>query len=397
VAARFDDYAGAFVAAHTDACQATRVRGDQSEALMDKRMACLDRRLAAWRALTTLLRAKEHVSDRATGAAADLPRVADCADAAELALAGDETPPPPKARPAAEALRQKLAMADAHAQLGDLSAAIAQTAPLVEEARKLGHPPLLAQALALRGELQADGDPAGAEATLKEAIAVAADVRNDALVAHAMILLFGVVGANQHHVAEALALRPAIDAAIRRMGNPDAVRIRFLERMGTILMRDADKLDEAAATLREAIALAEAKFGRDSLQVARAVNSLAGALGATSHLDEAKAAAERALAIFERELGPDSADVGTALGRLGVVAARQRDYPAARRYLERNLALKERHFGRESTAVAMQVYNSDGWRWTKGGSTTRARCSSGRWGSAKRFSAPTTPTCRWRR
>jgi tetratricopeptide (TPR) repeat protein/predicted Ser/Thr protein kinase len=355
VAARFDDYGATFVAAHTEACEATRVRGDQSEALMDKRIACLDRRLAAWGGLTTLLARKENVTDRATSAAVGLARIADCADAA--ALAEDETPPATEARPAVEALRQRLAQADAHARLGNLAAAAAQTAPLVDEARRVGHAPLLAQALALRGELQADGDPAGAEATLKEAIAVAADARNDALVARAMILLFAVVGAQQHRVVEALALRPAIDAAIRRMGNPDAVRVTFLERIGTILMRDADKLEEAVATLRVAEALAETTFGRDSLEVGRVVNSLAAALTTSDHLDDGKVAAERALAIFERELGPESADVGTALGRLGVVAARQRDFVAARRYLERNLALKERHFGRDSAAVAMQVYN----------------------------------------
>src|SRR5690606_24495734 len=47
--------AGGWVAAYTDACEATRARGEQSAALLDRRMACLARRRGELDALVTLL------------------------------------------------------------------------------------------------------------------------------------------------------------------------------------------------------------------------------------------------------------------------------------------------------------------------------------------------------
>ena len=44
VAGRLDDYTAAWVPQHGDACQATYLRGEQSPALLDRRMACLDTR-----------------------------------------------------------------------------------------------------------------------------------------------------------------------------------------------------------------------------------------------------------------------------------------------------------------------------------------------------------------
>ena len=45
VAARLDDYTGRWAAIHREACVATRIRGEHSEALLDRQMACLRRRL----------------------------------------------------------------------------------------------------------------------------------------------------------------------------------------------------------------------------------------------------------------------------------------------------------------------------------------------------------------
>jgi aminoglycoside phosphotransferase (APT) family kinase protein len=45
VAHRLDAYAQAWIAEHTHACEATHVRGEQSQQLLDRRMGCLDLRL----------------------------------------------------------------------------------------------------------------------------------------------------------------------------------------------------------------------------------------------------------------------------------------------------------------------------------------------------------------
>src|SRR5260370_7320119 len=45
-----DRFAGDWIAMSTEACEATRLRGTQSEALLDRRMRCLDDRLRELRA-----------------------------------------------------------------------------------------------------------------------------------------------------------------------------------------------------------------------------------------------------------------------------------------------------------------------------------------------------------
>ncbi|MEM9462980.1 MAG: serine/threonine-protein kinase, partial [Myxococcota bacterium] len=52
---RLDDYADAWMGNHTDVCEATSVRGEQSTHLMDVRMACLERRRGQMRALVEVL------------------------------------------------------------------------------------------------------------------------------------------------------------------------------------------------------------------------------------------------------------------------------------------------------------------------------------------------------
>src|SRR6202012_5313005 len=52
VRAALDRYTDAWVAMHTEACEATQVYHEQSEVLLDRRMRCLDQRLAEVRALT---------------------------------------------------------------------------------------------------------------------------------------------------------------------------------------------------------------------------------------------------------------------------------------------------------------------------------------------------------
>ena len=55
VSAAFEAYTRRWVAMRTEACEATRRRGEQSEEMLDLRMACLDQRLREVAALSTAL------------------------------------------------------------------------------------------------------------------------------------------------------------------------------------------------------------------------------------------------------------------------------------------------------------------------------------------------------
>ncbi len=82
-----DGWAGQWVAMHTDACEATHVRGVQSSAFLDLRMACLDQRRVELRALVDLLSSAEvdaPTVTRATEAANALAPLARCAQGGAL-------------------------------------------------------------------------------------------------------------------------------------------------------------------------------------------------------------------------------------------------------------------------------------------------------------------------
>src|SRR5262249_45974600 len=91
--AMLDDYTRGWLAMRRDACEATQVRGEQSPALLDLRMQCLDRRLGQVRALPALLarRPDPDLLPNAIPAVVGLQPLDGCADAAALTAA---TPPP---------------------------------------------------------------------------------------------------------------------------------------------------------------------------------------------------------------------------------------------------------------------------------------------------------------
>jgi hypothetical protein len=106
-------YRDAWIAMRTEACEATRVRGTQSEALLDARMLCLDARRGEAAALVDALRrADKKTVAGAISAAASLVPIRDCARATTL-LAPDPPPPEPARRAEHDALSAELARAKA--------------------------------------------------------------------------------------------------------------------------------------------------------------------------------------------------------------------------------------------------------------------------------------------
>src|SRR4029434_1679469 len=77
-----DRYANDWQAMHTAACEATRVRKEQSEDVLDLRMTCLDdRRHALDGAVSTLATSDRTIAEHAVSVAAALPAVEPCGDA----------------------------------------------------------------------------------------------------------------------------------------------------------------------------------------------------------------------------------------------------------------------------------------------------------------------------
>ncbi len=150
-----DDYATRWTGMRQDVCEATRVRAEQSEAVMTLRMSCLDRRLDRLRALVTALGAADaDASLRSADAARSLERLDDCADVEAL----EKRIKPPDGERAArvETLRAKLSELQVLFDLGKYDAKD-RTAALAMDATALGYRALEAEVYELYAHLRQGG------------------------------------------------------------------------------------------------------------------------------------------------------------------------------------------------------------------------------------------------
>jgi hypothetical protein len=146
-----DGYATRWTAMHTEACEATRLRGEQSELLLDARMQCLDRRLGEVQSLAALYSAAdEEVLRNAVQAAEALTPLDGCSAAQALLV---PAPPDPSRRARAAELRRELADVKALGEAGKYKDGIARAEPLVQKARALAYPLVEGEVLAKLGEL----------------------------------------------------------------------------------------------------------------------------------------------------------------------------------------------------------------------------------------------------
>jgi tetratricopeptide (TPR) repeat protein len=232
-----DRYAAQWVATHTDACQATRVRGEQSEQLLDLRMACLERRRKEIHALTEVLIVNaDEVAARAVQAASALGDLRSCADVEGLSK---PVPPPAgdEARASVDALSTLLSRVKAMSDAGRYDDAYVEATGALASARALGYRPAEAEALFYVGELQsALGDAKAAEETLVEAVAAALAGRDDTWLARATVALVWVSGSRLRRFEEGRQWAIIAEAAIERQGGDDALSGSLAYNLGSLFM-----------------------------------------------------------------------------------------------------------------------------------------------------------------
>ena len=148
-----EQYSGQWVAMHKEACLTHR-RGEDSGAMLDKRMACLDRRLDAMdQALSVLAETDEKSLAQTVDVVQKLPLIDYCADTEAL---NAEVPPPedPATRAQVDDLRAGLSHVRSLENMGRYLDAEAEAKSLVDEAEGLSYPPVLAEALLAAGRVR---------------------------------------------------------------------------------------------------------------------------------------------------------------------------------------------------------------------------------------------------
>ena len=350
VRAHLDDWTGRWVVARTDACAATRIHGDQSEALLDARMRCLDRRLARVDALiAALVQIERDGVSRAIEIASDLPSLDACADRDQLtAIAGP--PADPETRQRVTALEHELARVTAVERTGRYPEALALLVPVVAAAIATEHAPLVAETLAVRGRLEAQtGEAAAAAATLREAAILAAGAGADDIAADALVDLVWALS-DQGKGGDAVALAAGAAAAAARVH--DGGRAAALASHVGGAHATAGDLGAAALELERALGLAEAALGEEHVRVAQILNRLGNVEEARGRVAEARAAYARALAIAEVELGVDHPSTAVTRANLCYLDARQGQLGPARACQTRVVASLEAALGPRHPKVA---------------------------------------------
>jgi tetratricopeptide (TPR) repeat protein len=199
VAAGLDGYAEDWRDGHLAACRDHR-RGSTSDALLDKRMTCLDQRLGDLRAAVEILRATDAASvTNSVDVVARLPPVSRCADFERLA-ATVEPPATAPARAAVAAVRADVSAAEALSRAGRSKEARAAGATAMEHASASAYAPVEVEAaLAHSRILMTQRDLHGAREPLRRArtLALSLGMTADAVEASArLIYVDGMISAD---------------------------------------------------------------------------------------------------------------------------------------------------------------------------------------------------------
>jgi eukaryotic-like serine/threonine-protein kinase len=388
-----------WVATYRDTCEATRVRGEQSDELLDLRMRCLQDHLSEVSVVLDVLAEPDAaVVQRAVSMVSTLPGLEACADAerlrARLPLPQDEA-----TRTRVEELRQALREAGVRKAVRRVEAAEKQVQEVLAAAETLGYEPLRVEALVTLGVmLEQAGDYAEAEARLREGLWAALRIGDDGTAARAAVQLVSVVGDRLARYDEGLTWFEQADALLDRTGEEGAVRVSLLNNVGNVWHRKGDNeqaltyyqrtialreqlegadgpnlaiervnlgnaqvglghYDEALISYREAETSLRRSLGEGHPQIAVAVASIGVVYAATGRHTEALAQHRRALPDFEAWLGPDHLYVATTISNIGIALRELGQLPEAEAQLRRAQQLFEKSLGPDHPQVAACLYN----------------------------------------
>ncbi|MDC0675338.1 tetratricopeptide repeat protein [Nannocystis sp. ncelm1] len=356
VGQRLGEYAGAWVDMRRGACESHR-RGEQSDSLYDLRVACLDDRKTALRALVGVLTtADAAVLEKAVQAADQLPTLARCADTRAL-LARSPAPDDPAVARAVDDLRARLAGVQAKFDVGQFKAARAELEPLRAEAEALAHAPTLAATLHLAGKIDDQlGDYPNAEATLLRTAATADRAGDDDLRAAATIDLVRTVGVRQARFDEGLHLAELARGATGRLSDGGTAEALLEGRLGDLLLTRGD-LDRAAPHIDRAVELRAQLHGETSIAHGQALISRGTLKFLRGDYPAAIAEYRRVLAIFEQTYGAHHPVLGDVLNNIGAAELSQFHLDDAEATFTRTLAIVRGAYGDSHPALATVHFN----------------------------------------
>jgi eukaryotic-like serine/threonine-protein kinase len=399
--AALDGYVSRWKAMHVDACRAAHVTHKDSSDVLDRRMACLQRRRSLLQTLTSTLGSTQDakVLQRGDELVDSLPRIEDCADRTQL-MALVPAPSDPMIRARIADIDKELDAITALKWRGEHIEQLRRATEAVAGARATGDRAILARSLEALEKAQNDNGKADV-ATTRELANAAASAGMDYLSAVALLDLLVHLTSNQNNYQEARALEEAVHAAVIRAGSPASLRFQELNvgagRAGSSgelalarqryqlalplaekpdtraevmlnIAKVTEQLDGPSAAVslaRESVKAYEQIHGPDHGSMSEPMEFLAELLRLTGNLEEARLVAERALAIEDRTVSHDSGDRAQTLFTLGAIEGDLGRAPDAIRHLEEAASIFEKsgdafRHGGALTELAEQVQATQG-------------------------------------
>jgi eukaryotic-like serine/threonine-protein kinase len=351
VAGLLDAYAQSWVQESTEACRATRIRGEQTDQLLSLRVVCLERRLQDVKAVTGVLASADAaLLPKAVDTVAVLPSLRGCADVATLSQV---EPPPedPKVREEMNRISGELSKLKAMTDAGRYKPAKEVAEQAVKAASELGYRPLVAEALLGQGVLEArSADYAQAERHLNQAVWAAQASRNDPVLARATAMVVFTLGSDPKRLNEALQWSELAKASITRMGGNEELEGEVENYLGIVYSR-ADQIGEALAHLERSHQLIERILGKEHPRRASILMNLGVAYRKRERFDDALAALHEGIAIREKVNGPSHPSIGSLNYAIAQVLLKKGDSEQARTYANRALEIRLATFGPEHSEV----------------------------------------------
>ena len=348
-----DAYASAWAGMHVDACEATSIRGEQSPAVLDLRMACLHRARDGLAAAVDILAEADARTVRnahdVTGHLAPLDR---CADVE--ALQSDGEPPRAEEADAVQRVRAHLAHARAAAYAGDYAGAQRAVDAASTEANVLEYGPVRTETAYVRGWMaDRNGDYEVAREALEDALRLSAQWQQwDKMYDAAQLLLY-VVGYRMGRFDEA---RSHGELAAGLAAGDPVREARVADALATVLHAEG-RFEEAEAEHRRGLGLREAALGPDHVNVAASRNNLAMLLVDRGAYAEAEVLQRRALATWEVSLGASHPIVGQAHHNLANTLHFQGRIADSEAEYRRAIALLEAALGSDHPDAAASRHN----------------------------------------
>ncbi len=346
-----------WIKAYTDVCEATRVRKETSEDLLDRQMACLDQRLLEMDRLLDLFgSADEAIIEGSVDAVQNLPGVAPCTHGVEM-LNLEPLPSDSETVAAIEAVRTDLAEIEALKVTGQFEEALAQGGLAAEAAQTIGYAPLVAQAMQLKGNLEIEmGQADDALASLRRGLVAAEKGGADRLAVAILNELVWVQGVMLQQFDRAEFWSELAEAGLHRVSDDGVLMAEILNSRAAILGYEG-RYDEALDLQERAYGAVILAEGAESLGAAYAENQLADALFSVGSYAEALEHYRVAASLRERYLGPNHPRLAPTLTSLGSTLSNLGRNDEALSVLNRALDINEAVYGPGHPNLAVTLNN----------------------------------------